>query len=49
MFYIVENSVPIVRSGTLGQMFLKLHNSIINVARNTITLQGVTKIPPRVE
>lgn len=50
-FYIVHNDVPLIKSGIVGQGFLKEHQTMINMASNTITLQQEEeiKIPPRVE
>lgn len=51
-FYIVKNDVPLIKSGILGQIFLKEHRALIDMANDTIIInqvKEVIKIPPRVE
>lgn len=51
-FYIVKDNVPLIKSGIMGQPFLKEHEAFINMADETITINQVEKyikIPPRVE
>ncbi|KAL4123449.1 hypothetical protein QTP88_015627 [Uroleucon formosanum] len=51
-FYIVKDDVPLIKSGILGQIFLKEHKALIDMANDTIVINQVEKamkIPPRVE
>ncbi|KAL4091425.1 hypothetical protein QTP88_026117 [Uroleucon formosanum] len=48
-FYIVKDDVPLIKSGILGQIFLKEHKALIDMANDTIVINQVEKamkIPP---